>query len=79
MFPRSGLWWITTVCERRILHAAFVRFAFVSLVSLNGCITMHDEKPQIFVEILYNPIQEFLNKFRLAIIIGSANVLSHWT
>ena len=46
MFPRSRIWWITTVCERKILHAMFVRFVFVLLVPLNGCNTMHESHTQ---------------------------------
>ena len=56
-----------------------VRFLFVSLVPLKGCITMHDSHHQGFVDFLYNAICKFVNKFVLAIIIGSGIILSHWT
>ena len=51
-------------------------FSFVSLVPLNYCILMHYSNPLVFLEILYNPIHQFLNKFLLVITVGSGSVRS---
>ena len=79
VFEVPRIWWITTGCDYGVLLPMVVRFEFVSLLPLKGCITMHYSHPQSFVDSLYNPICKILNKFFLAIIIGSGIVISHWT
>ena len=70
MFPRSQILWITTVCERRILHATFVRFAFVRFMPLLECITMHYSNPRAVVITWYNPIFHFHKELLLVILMA---------